>query len=161
MGRVQGAHGIRGALMVASFSDPPRRLLSYSPWWLLGDGAPRPLVVVRGQDSTKGLIVEIEGVADRDAAAALKGREIAVERAALPKLRKGEYYWTDLEGLAVRNRDGMDLGRVDHLVDFGAHPILVVRDVNRERMIPFVLGHHVLAVDLDGGTIEVDWDPEF
>lgn len=161
MGRVQGAHGIRGALMVASFSDPPRRLLSYSPWWLLGDGAPRPLVVVRGQDSTKGLIVEIEGVADRDAAAALKGREIAVERAALPKLRKGEYYWTDLEGLAVRNREGVDFGRVDHLVDFGAHPLLVVRDGARERMIPFVIGHHVDSVDLEAGTIVVDWDPEF
>ncbi|GMU42348.1 MAG: 16S rRNA processing protein RimM [Xanthomonadales bacterium] len=161
MGRVQGAHGVRGALMVASFSDPPRRLLQYSPWWLLGGDAPQPLAVVRGQDSTKGLIVEVEGIADREAAAALRGREIAVERAALPPLRKGEYYWADLEGLAVRNRDGADFGRVDHLVDFGAHPILVVRDGARERMIPFVLERHVISVDLDVGVIKVDWDPDF
>lgn len=159
MGRVQGAHGIRGELMVASFSDPPRRMLSYSPWWLLGDGAPRPLLVVRGQDSAKGLIVSLEGIADRDAAASLKGREIAVERSLLPPLRKGQFYWTDLEGLEVRNREGLHFGRVDHLVDFGAHPILVVRDGLRERMIPFVLDHHVVSVDLASGLIEVDWDP--
>lgn len=161
MGRVQGAHGIRGELMVLSFSDPSRRLLTYSPWWLLGDDRPRPLALVRGQDSAKGLIVQVEGIVDRDAAAALKGREIGIERALLPPLRKGQYYWTDLEGRAVRNREGVDFGRVDHLVDFGAHPILVVRDGARERMIPFVLGQHVMSVDLDADLIEVDWDPEF
>ena len=117
MGRVLGAHGVRGALMVASFCEPPRRLLDYSPWWMVRNGVPSTVRVVRGQDSTKGLIVEIEDLSDRDQAAALKGAEIAIERAALPKLRKGQYYWTDLEGLRVRNREGVDLGLVDHLFD--------------------------------------------
>ncbi len=161
MGRVLGAHGVRGALMVASFCEPPRRLLDYSPWWMVRNGVPSTVRVVRGQDSTKGLIVEIEGLADRDQAAALKGAEIAIERAVLPQLRKGQYYWTDLEGLRVRNREGVDLGLVDHLFDNGAHPVLVIRDGERERLVPFVLDHHVDSVDLEQKLIVVDWDPDF
>jgi 16S rRNA processing protein RimM len=161
MGRVLGAHGIKGALMVASFCEPPRRLLSYPNWWLRRGDEPRAVTLLRGQDSTKGLIVELDGIEDRDAANALKGTEIAIERALLPALRKGQYYWTDLEGLRVVNQDDSDLGRVDHLFDNGAHPILVVRDGERERMIPFVLDRHVLDVDLDAGVIRVDWDADF
>lgn len=161
MGRVLGAHGVKGALMVASFCDPPRRLLDYPVWWLRRDGSVRAVRRVSGQDSTKGLIVEIEGVTDRDVATAMKGVEIAIDRDALPKLRPGQYYWTDLEGLRVVNQDAVDFGRVDHLFDSGAHPVLVVRDGERERLIPFVLDHHVLAVDLDAGLIRVDWDADF
>ncbi len=161
MGRVLGAHGVKGALMVASFCEPPRRLLSYSTWWLVRGDEPRAVAMLRGQDSTKGLIVELDGIGDRDAANALKGSEIAIERSLLPALRPGQYYWTDLEGLRVINQGDCELGRVDHLFDSGAHPVLVVRDGERERMIPFVLDRHVLEVDLNGGVIRVDWDADF
>jgi 16S rRNA processing protein RimM len=161
MGRVLGAHGVKGALMVASFCEPPRRLLSYSTWWLVRGDESRAVAMLRGQDSTKGLIVELDGISDRDAANALKGTEIAIERSLLPALGKGQFYWTDLEGLRVVNQDDLELGRVDHLFDNGAHPILVVREGERERMIPFVLDRHVLGVDLEGGVIRVDWDSDF
>jgi 16S rRNA processing protein RimM len=161
MGRVLGAHGVKGALMVASYCDPPRRLLDFPTWWLHRGDEPRAVAMLRGQDSTKGLIVELDGITDRDVANAMKGTEIAIQRSLLPALRKGQYYWTDLEGLKVTNQDGIDLGVVDHLFDSGAHPILVVRDGERERMIPFVLDRHVLSVDLDAGLIRVDWDADF
>lgn len=161
MGRVLGAHGVKGAVMVASYCEPPRRLLDFTTWWLRRGDEPRAVTLVRGQDSTKGLIVELDGVVDRDAANALKGTEIAIERALLPALRKGQYYWTDLEGLRVVNQDDVELGLVDHLFDNGAHPILVIRDGKRERMIPFVFDHHVVSVDLEGGLIRVDWDADF
>ncbi len=161
MGRVLGAHGVKGALMVASYCEPARRLLDFSTWWLHRGDEPRAVALVRGQDSTKGLIVELEGVVDRDAANALKGTEIAIDRALLPTLRKGQYYWTDLEGLTVLNQDDVLLGHVDHLFDNGAHPILVIRDGERERMIPFVLDRHVQSVDLDSRVIRVDWDADF
>ena len=111
MGRILGAHGVKGALRIQSFSDPPEGLLDFSTWWLQQASAPARIVrVLRGQGSTKGLIVELEGLADRDAAAALAGAEILVERVHMPRLPSGQYYWTDLEGLRVINQDGIDFG---------------------------------------------------
>ena len=161
MGRVLGAHGVKGALMVVSFCEPPRKLLDYRIWTLRRDDQSRDVILLRGQDSTKGLIVEIDGVTDRDVAAAMKGFEILIERSLLPALGKNQFYWTDLEGLRVINQDGVDFGRVDHLFDSGAHPILVIRDGDRERLVPFVLDHHVLSVSLEAGLIQVDWDADF
>lgn len=147
--------------MVASFCEPQRHLLDFSTWWMRRDSGVFAVRVLRGKESTKGLIVDIDGVSDRDAAAALKGVEIAVERHLLPPLRKDEYYWTDLEGLSVVNQDGVAFGCVDHLFSNGVHPILVIRDGSRERLVPFVLDRHVLAVDLVAGLITVDWDADF
>ena len=161
MGRVLGAHGVKGALMVVSYCEPPARLLAYPNWTLQRAGESRSATLLRGQDSAKGLIVELEGVVDRDVAAAMRGFEIAIERALLPPVRKGQYYWTDLEGLRVINQDRVDFGCVDHLFDSGAHPILVVRNGDQERLIPFVLDRHVQSVDLDAGVIRVDWDADF
>ena len=92
---------------------------------------------------------------------ALRGTEIAIDRDLLPPLGQGQYYWTDLEGLRVVNQDGVEFGRVDHLFDSGAHPVLVIRDGKRERLVPFVLDLHVLSVDIAGDLIRVDWDPDF
>lgn len=162
MGRILGAHGVKGALRIQSFSDPPEGLLDFSTWWLQQASAPARIVrVLRGQGSTKGLIVELEGLADRDAAAALAGAEILVERVHMPRLPSGQYYWTDLEGLRVINQDGIDFGVVDHLFDNGAHAVMLARSAERERLIPFVLGNFVKAVDLDQRLITVEWDADF
>jgi 16S rRNA processing protein RimM len=162
MGRVLGAHGIRGALRLHSAADPPEGLLDYAEWWLLRPpAAPRRVRPLAGELATTGLLVQLEGIADRDAAEALKGAEVAVDRALLPPLPDGQYYWADLEGLAVLTLDGVALGRIAHLVDYGAHPLMVIRDGVRERLVPFVTGHPVVAVDLAAGFVRVDWDPEF
>ena len=162
MGKVLGAHGVRGALRVQSFADPPEGLAEHRTWWLCLTGQPpRSVRVTHAQYGTRGLIAEIEGVADRDAAAALTGAEVAVERARLPRLPRGQYYWTDLEGLRVVNREGVDFGVVDHLFDNGAHPILVAKSAEHERLIPFVIDSYIVSVDLDGGLLTVDWDADF
>jgi 16S rRNA processing protein RimM len=114
----------------------------------------------QGRAQGKGVVARLDGVDDRDAATALVGTEIWVPRDALPKPRQGEYYWADLEGLAVRTVDGVDLGRVSHLFATGANDVMVVQG-GRERLIPFVPGRQVVKVDLDAGLIEVDWDPDF
>ena len=98
---------------------------------------------------------------DRDAAAALVGSEIWVARSALPMPAPGEYYWSDLEGLEVITVEGVSLGTVSHLLATGANDVLVVRNADRERLIPFLVGRFVTEVDLEAGRITVDWDPEF
>jgi 16S rRNA processing protein RimM len=112
------------------------------------------------REGAKGLIATLPGIEDRDAADALRGVEILVPRSALPPPAPGEYYWVDLEGLRVANREGADFGVVSHLFDNGANAVLVARG-ERERMIPFKIPEYVVAVDLDAGTITVDWDADF
>ena len=161
LGRIVAVHGVRGEVKLESFTEPREQIFRYRPWLLRGPAAELTVERARGRGQGKGLVAELPGVADRDAALALVGAEIRVPRAALPEPAPGEYYWFDLEGLEVATLQGVPLGRVSHLVATGANDVLVVRDGERERLIPFIPGHFVSRVDLDEGRITVDWDPEF
>jgi len=90
----------------------------------------------------------------------MAGAEVWIARSSLPAAAPGEYYWADLEGLAVATVEGVDLGVVDHLVATGANDVLVVQG-ERQRLIPFVTGQFVVSIDLAARRIVVDWDPEF
>jgi len=160
LGRISGLFGVRGWIKVFSHTEPRERILQYSPWSLRVQGEWRENAVAEGQRHGKAVIARLEGMTERDAAAALVGAEIAVPRSRLPALGEGEYYWSDLEGLQVVTLDGQDLGHVDHLLETGANDVLVVQG-ERERLIPFLPPEVVRAVDLDAGVIRVDWDPEF
>ncbi len=104
-------------------------------------------------------MARLDGVTDRDAAAALAGCDVGVARDALPALDDGEYYWSDLIGLEVRSVDGVALGTVARMMETGANDVLVV-DGERERLVPYLPGRVVRSVDLEAGTIEVDWHVE-
>ena len=151
---------MRGELKVQSFTDPEGTLLRYQPWTLVHGGSERELEGVKGRQTAKGVNATFPGVEDRDAAQALAGAEIWVPRSRLPKARPGEYYWVDLEGLEVVNREGVVLGRVSHLFDTAANQVMVVAG-DRERLIPFLEGSFVHKVDFEAGRIEVDWDADF
>lgn len=159
MGRIVGVFGVEGWVKVESYSEPRINLGRYRPWSVLRDGVEvrfdEPVLKPHG----KGLIAKLAGVDDRDAAAALIGAEIRVPRDRLPKVGPGEHYWADLEGLAVRTVEGVELGVVSHLVATGANDVLVVRG-DRERLLPYI-PDVIRCVDPGAGLIEVDWDPEF
>ena len=161
LGKVVGVHGVRGELKLESYTEPRTQIFRYQPWRMRSTGGEKVIQGSRGRAQGKGIVAELPGVTDRDAAMALVGTEIWVARAALPQAKPGEYYWCDLEGLDVATVEGRPLGTVSHLVATGANDVLVVRDAERERLIPFLVGSFVTAVDLDGGRITVDWDPDF
>lgn len=160
LGRVVGVHGVRGGVKVESYTEPREKILDYQPWIVRQLGVER---VLRAKPLVRHhkVAAALDGVDDRDAAAALIGAEICVRRAQLPAPTEGEYYWIDLEGLAVVNLDGVELGHVDRLFSTGANDVLVIRQGERERLIPFAKGTHVKRVDIDGGRIVVDWDVDF
>lgn len=157
MGRVAGLFGVQGWVKVFSYTQPRDAILEYPRWWLLREGRWQGFAVVEGQRHGKSVIVRLKGVADRDAAALLVGSEIAVDRQDLPEPGQDRYYWADLEGLRVVNRDGADFGTVAYLMETGANDVLVAQG-DRERLIPFLPGQVVLDVDLARGVITVDWD---
>ena len=161
VGRIHGAFGVRGEVKLESFTSPARAVLRYQPWRLRdGRGGEREVAGASGREAGKGLVATLPGIADREAAEALRGAELWVPRSVLPAPAPGEYYWVDLEGLRVANAEGVDFGTVSHLFATGANDVLVVRG-DRERMLPFVQPDVVRSVDLDAGLITVDWDADF
>lgn len=160
LGQINGLYGVRGWVKVFSHTQPRENILGYSPWQLHLAGEWRELAVETGRTHGKGVIAKLAGIDDRDAAAALHGAEIAVWREQLPPPAAGEFYWADLEGLAVQTLQGTALGTVSHLIETGSNDVLVV-DGERERLIPFLMGQTVIRVDVENGLLVVDWDPEF
>jgi len=159
VGKIAGVYGVRGWVKIISETAPPTNILGYAPWRLIRGGTTEEVQLAEGRPHGKGIIARFEGCEDRDRAALLSGAQIAVPRAALPPPAPGEYYWTDLEGLQVRNREGVDFGRVAYLFETGANDVLVAKG-ERERMVPFI-DSVILDVDFDQGVITVDWDAEF
>jgi 16S rRNA processing protein RimM len=161
LGKVVGVHGVRGELKLESYTEPRTQIFRYTSWRMKSAAGEKTIDGCHGRAQGKGIVAELPGVTDRDAAMALVGTEIWVARSALPKAKPGEYYWCDLEGLEVVTVEGRSLGTVSHLIATGANDVLVAKDAERERLIPFLLGQFVTEVDLEGGRVTVDWDPEF
>jgi 16S rRNA processing protein RimM len=158
LGRISGLFGVQGWVKVYSYTEPREAVLDYGRWLLSGKDGWRAATVAEGQRHGKTIIARLAGVVDRDQAAELVGTEIAVPRDEMPETGSGEFYWSDLESLAVVHRDGTELGRVDHLIETGANDVMVVVKGEQERLIPFVMDKVILGVDLDKGEIEVDWE---
>ena len=142
VGRINGLHGVRGWVKVFSHTQPRNNILSYKTWYLLRDGQWVATELLDGRLQGKGIVASLKGFDDRDKSA-------------------GEYYWADLQGLKVINAEGIELGVVDQLMETGANDVLVVREGDTERLIPYVVGQFVLDVSLDDGVIKVEWDPDF
>jgi len=160
-GHISGVFGVKGWVKIFSNTHPRENILRYSPWLLQKNNEITEIKVKSGQRHGNSVVAELEGIADRDAAAMLMGSEILILRGQLPKPDDGEYYWTDLVGLQVETQTGVKLGKVDSLLETGANDVLVVVDGDTERLIPFLQPQTVLKIDLAGKLMVVDWDPEF
>lgn len=160
IGRIAGLFGVKGWVKLLSWTEPRDAIIEFSPWQVQVAGHWREWKVVEGQAHGKGVIARLEGITDRDQAAALMGSDIAVWRSQLPATKPGEYYWADLIGLAVQLEDGRPLGKVDGMMATGSNDVMVVKG-ERERLIPFIRSQVIKHVDLAQGVIQVDWDPDF
>src|ERR1700748_1254811 len=94
--------------------------------------APLPFALnVKGvRDQGDAIVCTAPEIADRDAAEAMKGVRVFVSRASFPQTDDDEFYWIDLIGLAVFNRDDAALGEVIGLIDTGPHCVLRVKPAN-------------------------------
>jgi 16S rRNA processing protein RimM len=160
MGRIAAPFGIKGWVKVQTFSDDPGALLDYASWRIGRDTQQRDYAVAESQDHSNTLVAKLDGVNDRDQAFALRGLEVSVPRATLATPLENEYYWADLIGLSVVNRQGITLGRVDSLMETGAHDVLVVTGGAKQHLIPFIAAI-VGTVDVAAGTLEADWGEDY
>ena len=149
---VAGAHGVKGEVRLKLFSDSAASLARHENVYV--GGALRRLLAVR--DSGKTAIARFEGIDDRSASESLRGSLVEVDRSSLPPLEEGEYYHSDLIGLACVDRDGRTVGTIVAVENFGAGDLLEVELPDGKRsLIPFRDG----IADVADGRIVLD--PEF
>ncbi|QXL84458.1 ribosome maturation factor RimM [Comamonas sp. NLF-1-9] len=173
VGRIGEAWGVKGWFKVFAHSPEPEALLATHDWFLqpATRGAKNPfsgtvhLAVREARVHGDALVASAAAIADRSAAESLRGARVFVSRAAFPAPADDEFYWVDLIGLAVRNREGQALGTVKSLLPSGPQTTLVLEYADeegkpRERLIPFVSAF-VDRVDLPGKCIEVDWQADY
>lgn len=169
--RIGDAWGVKGWLKVLPFSADPQALFSSKRWYLqASDRGPRAfegtalLRVREARDHSGGVVALVDGIDDRDSAQALRGARVFVGRSSFPSTSGDEYYWVDLIGLDVVNREGVSMGQVKELLQNAAQSVLVLQypsgDELHERMIPFVAAF-VDVVDLHARRITVDWQDDY
>lgn len=176
VGRIGDAWGIKGWFKVVSHSAAPEALFSSKRWFLQPTergaktfAGTKLLRVIEAKEHSGGVVAQAHEVVGRDAAEALRGSRIFVARTSFPSVSTDEYYWVDLIGLNVVNREGVALGQVKELLSTGAQTVLVIayQEADEagvlqtlERMVPFV-AVYVDKVDLPARLITVDWQPDY
>ena len=179
LGRIQEAWGIKGWVRIQPHSADTSALFDSKDWFLQppearfarGFSAFSGSVQVSVADiktHADGIVARLEGVDDRNGAEALKGVRISLPRSAFPPAADGEYYWVDLIGLDVVNREGVHLGVVRDLMPTGPTSVLVMEytetidgvEKTAERMVPFVAAY-IDDVDLQARRITADWQPDY
>lgn len=171
MGRILDAWGIKGWFKVQSYSGHGDALFAAKQWYLRSPGpkaGQRLVRITAVREHGEGIVAKAEGVDDRNGAEALRGWELHLARADFPKAGDGEYYWIDLIGLNVVNREGQGLGQVIGLIDTGPHCVFRIAPPgsseplkpDQERLIPFVAAF-VDDVDLAARLIKVDWGLDY
>ncbi len=160
VGKIGAPYGVQGWQHIHSFTDPIANILNYEQWYVEHQGEWLGLSLEEGRTHGQGLVAKLSAVDSPESAALLTNCMIAVEREALENLPADEFYWTDLEGLAVFNSNGEVYGQISHLYQNANADIMVVKHDDKERHIPFVMNDTVQKVDLANRQVIVDWDPE-
>ncbi|MDC0033618.1 ribosome maturation factor RimM [Alphaproteobacteria bacterium] len=154
VGRIAGAHGIQGWVRITSYTEEPTGVAAYGP--VSDDKGERMFELEIMRMAKAQVVARIPGVTDRNAAEALRGMRLFVPRAVLPAPDADEFYFDDLTGLSVETTDGVTLGAVISVQDFGTGPMLEVGETRGATiLVPFT--HDVVpVVDLVAGRIEID-----
>jgi 16S rRNA processing protein RimM len=174
VGRILDAWGLKGWLKVLPHSASPEALFSSKRWFLQANerGASpfQGTVLLRireAKEHSDSVVALAHDLSDRDIAESLKGARIFIPRSSFPSTQEDEFYWVDLIGLSVRNREGVELGTVSELMSTGPQTVLVLTQPNPddtakplERMIPFVSAY-VDKVDMAARLILVDWQADY
>ena len=185
VGGIAAPWGIKGWFKLHPHSASAEALFAARDWYLLPSNRPRKKAISKAglppqaaiapvltgcarvrireiKTHGDGIVAQIRDLDDRNTIEALQGSRIFIPRSAFPPPKKGEFYWVDLLGMAVVNREGLALGTVQDLLSTGPQTVLVIQDeaAGIERMIPFV-DAYIDAVDQPQRRIRVDWQPDF
>jgi 16S rRNA processing protein RimM len=179
VGRIVDAWGVKGWIKVQPFATDPQAMFSSRRWFLKppepqgpraaasAAAVPPLLKIIQAKHHGDVVVAQVQEVADRNGAEALRGARVFVPRASFPTADADEYYWVDLIGLRVVNLQGETLGTVTGLLDTGPHSVLRISPPGEEnkgeaaeRLVPFVAAY-VTDVSLPERRITVDWGLDY
>lgn len=155
LGRISGAHGLKGEVKIATFTQQPEDVAAYGP--LTNADGTRSFEIASLRTAGGGsVIARLRGVTDRNGAEALRGIELFVSRAALPPPTADEYYHSDLIGLSAVSAEGEALGEIVAVHNYGAGDLLELRPANSRKteLIPFESAY-VPKVDLEARCVTI------
>lgn len=158
-GKIGSTYGIQGWLKIHTYTEFGASLFEYKPWYLSsGNDEWNTIEVEDGRIHGNGIIAKLAGISTPEDARLLTGKMIAITRSQLlPKLKKDEYYWSDLVGLTVRNKNGEILGKVMYLMETGSNDVLVIKG-DKEHAIPYLPGDIITNINLVKQEMHVDWE---
>ncbi|MBX9591366.1 MAG: ribosome maturation factor RimM [Hyphomonadaceae bacterium] len=154
LGRIAGAHGIRGEVLIKTFTAAPETIGAYGP--LSDESGTRTYSIEHARATAKGVVARMRGIADRTGAEALKGIALYIERARLPAAAEGEFYHADLIGLQAVDGGGKPVGEIVAVQNFGAGDLLEIRlaGSSRTELVSFT-DQTVPEVDIAAGRVVV------
>ena len=159
VGKINGFFGLQGWVKVFSYTNPRTNILNYSPWSIKVDGNFQSIDITSGREQSKTIVAHIKGIDNREDSQRFIGQDIYINKEQLPELTQGEYYWHELIGFDVINKDEERLGTVDYFVETGANDVLVVKG-KKEYWIPYI-EPFLVSIDSKNNKILVDWDKDF
>jgi 16S rRNA processing protein RimM len=159
IGKINGFFGLQGWVKVFSYTNPRTNILNYSPWSIKVDGNFQSIDITSGREQSKTIVAHIKGIDNREDSQKFIGQDIYINKEQLPELTQGEYYWHELIGFDVINKDEEQLGTVDYFVETGANDVLVVKG-KKEYWIPYI-EPFLVSIDSKNNKILVDWDKDF
>jgi 16S rRNA processing protein RimM len=137
LGRIAGAHGIRGEVLIKTFTAAPENIGAYGP--LSDETGTRTFKLKSARATPKGVVARLQGVDDRNGAEALKGIALYIERDRLPEAAEDEFYHADLVGLTAVDGDGKPVGEIVAVQNYGAGDLLEIRlaGSSKTELVPF------------------------
>ena len=164
VGHLGRSYGVRGWVHVHSAMDPPGLLCEYGKWYLRRGEGWSAVIVEKSRVQSNGVVAKLDHLHSREDVQAVVGVEIGLERDSFPPTEDDEFYWCDLIGASVVKTDGRELGRVERLIETGAHDVMVITPAAGSRsergdsgdiLLPFAFGAVVVEVDLKVGKVVV------
>lgn len=157
IGKIVGLYGVKGWVKIFSHSRPRETIFKYKYFYTSPDST-NILNLSQGKTQGKGLVACFKEINSRDQAVALLNTPLYINKSQLPPLPNNQFYWHDLLGLQVINRNQLILGKVIDIFETGSNDVLVIQtDQKKELLIPYVIGQYIDKIDLTNKIMTVDW----
>ena len=162
VGKIKGAHGLKGFVRVSSYMDPPVNLKNYNAVYISKDEGLSwgSLLEFDLKSNNRDFLGVLEGVTNRDEALSLNGALVGVDRNVFGPLEEGEFYWSDLLGSVVENQEGFRFGILKRFIETGSNDVMEIEGKEANSLIPFS-SKYLKCIDSEKRVIIVDWEREW